>query len=106
MPLQELQEMVGEISPDEKNILEQVKLKRFSDYRSPDELKNEATRLGKFAPENILRDGLTGLLNYYSKEYIKKTFAISLCHCLRKRSMGQKLWSTDLAETWHRSLEC
>ena len=25
------------------------------------------------------------------------------CHCLRKCSRGQKLWSTDLAETWHRS---
>ena len=24
-------------------------------------------------------------------------------HCLRKCSRGQKLWSTDLAETWHRS---
>ena len=72
MSLQELQEMVGEISPEEKNLLEQVKLKRFFDYRLPDELKNEATRLGMFAPENILRDGLTGLLNYYSKEYIRK----------------------------------
>ena len=25
------------------------------------------------------------------------------CHCLRKCSRGQNLWSTDLAETWHRS---
>ena len=25
------------------------------------------------------------------------------CHCLRKCSRGQKLWSIDLAETWHRS---
>ena len=25
------------------------------------------------------------------------------CHCLRKCFRGQKLWSTDLAETWHRS---
>ena len=25
------------------------------------------------------------------------------CHCLRKCSRGQKLLSTDLAETWHRS---
>ena len=25
------------------------------------------------------------------------------CHCLRKCSRGQKLWSTGLAETWHRS---
>ena len=25
------------------------------------------------------------------------------CHCLRKCSRGQKLWSTDLAETWRRS---
>ena len=25
------------------------------------------------------------------------------CHCLRKCSRGQKLWLTDLAETWHRS---
>ena len=25
------------------------------------------------------------------------------CHCLKKCSRGQKLWSTDLAETWHRS---
>ena len=25
------------------------------------------------------------------------------CHCLRKCSRGQKLWSTDLAETCHRS---
>ena len=24
------------------------------------------------------------------------------CHCLRKCSRDQKLWSTDLAETWHR----
>lgn len=72
MSLQELQEMVGKISPEEKNLLEQVKLKRFFDYRLTDELKNEATRLGMFAPENILRDGLTGLLNYYSKEYIRK----------------------------------
>ena len=24
------------------------------------------------------------------------------CHCLRKCSRGQKLWSTDLAEAWHR----
>ena len=25
------------------------------------------------------------------------------CHCLRKCSRGKKLWSTVLAETWHRS---
>ena len=25
------------------------------------------------------------------------------CHCLRKSSRGQKLWSTDLAKTWNRS---
>ena len=30
------------------------------------------------------------------------TFASFKCHCLRKCSRGQKLWSTDLAETWHR----
>ena len=29
--------------------------------------------------------------------------SICLCHCLRKCSRGQNLWSTDLAETWHRS---
>ena len=34
-----------------------------------------------------------------------QSFKVSLikCHCLRKCSRGQKLWSTDLAETWHRS---
>ena len=26
-----------------------------------------------------------------------------MCHSLRKCSRDQKLWSTDLAETWHRS---
>ena len=31
------------------------------------------------------------------------TIAQLKCHCLRKCSRGQKLWSTDLAETWHRS---
>ena len=25
------------------------------------------------------------------------------CHCLRKCSRDEKLWSTDLAETWLRS---
>ena len=35
-----------------------------------------------------------GTLNYGGK--VK-------CNCLRKCSRGQTLWSTDLAETWHRS---
>ena len=35
---------------------------------------------------------------------LSETFKpIIKCHCLRKCSRGQNLWSTDLAETWHRS---
>ena len=43
---------------------------------------------------------------------VKRAFDLSMnfacrqsikCHCLRKCSRDQKLWSTDLAETWHRS---
>ena len=34
---------------------------------------------------------------------ITGVYPILQCHCLRKCSRGQKLWSTDLAETWHRS---
>lgn len=59
--LQELQEMVGEISPEEENILGQVKVNRFSEHWTFYELKNEATRLGKYVPETISRDGLMGL---------------------------------------------
>ena len=34
------------------------------------------------------------------KRYAGESFK---CYCLRNCSRGQKLWSTDLAETWHRS---
>ena len=34
--LQELQEMEGEISPEEEKILEQVRLKRLSEHRTFD----------------------------------------------------------------------
>ena len=33
------------------------------------------------------------------------TCSTSECHCLRECYRGQKLWSTDLAETWHRSCD-
>ena len=55
-----------------------------------------------------------GLLNYFGhqtqiKYWTKVRILLVVCicflkcHCLRKCSRGQNLWSTDLAETWHRS---
>ena len=44
-PLQELQEMVGEIYPEEEKILERVRLKGMSEH------KNEATHRGKNVPK-------------------------------------------------------
>lgn len=56
--LQELQEMVGEIYPEEEKILERVRLKGMSEH------KNEATHRGKNVPKNITIDGLIDMLNY------------------------------------------
>ena len=41
----------------------------------------------------------------FGKLFSKDQFELMVfkCHCLRKCSRGQKLWSTNLAETWHRS---
>lgn len=56
--LQELQDMVREIYPEEEKILERVRLKGMSEH------KNEATRRGKNVPKNITIDGLIDMLNY------------------------------------------
>lgn len=54
--------MVVEISPEEENIPGQVKVNRFSERWTFYELKNEATRLGKYVPETISRDGPYGFV--------------------------------------------
>ena len=64
----------------------------------PKELEEEAHRSKGRVEEHSRRQSpsFLGLVVLTGSLQIK-------CHCLRKCSRGKNLWSTVLAETWHRS---